>query len=65
MKPRSSARLTPMIRPLLFSTAGDAVDGLLFGWDIAALQSGALIHLNLSDLSLALVWLGSGQLRQR
>ncbi|QEY32591.1 cytochrome B6 [Synechococcus sp. RSCCF101] len=42
---------------LAFSTAADAADGLLFGWDIAALQNGALVYLGLSGLGFALVWL--------
>jgi hypothetical protein len=46
------------------STASDAADGLLFGWDIATLQNGALIYLGLSSLAFVLVWL-VGYLRSR
>jgi hypothetical protein len=46
------------------STASDAADGLLFGWDIATLQNGALIYLGLSSLAFVLVWL-VGHLRSR
>ncbi len=43
--------------PLLgFSTAGDAASGLLFGWDIADLQKGALVYLALSSLAFVVVW---------
>ena len=41
---------------LAFSTAGDAADGLLFGWDIATLQQWALIYLGLSSLAFVVVW---------
>jgi hypothetical protein len=50
--------------PLALSTASDAADGLLFGWDIATLQNGALIYLGLSSLAFVLVWL-LGFLRSR
>ena len=40
-----------------FSTAGDAANGLLFGWDIATLQKWALIYLGLSSLAFVVVWL--------
>ncbi len=43
--------------PLGFSTAGDAANGLLFGWDIATLQKWALIYLGLSSLAFVVVWL--------
>ena len=43
--------------PLGFSTAGDAANGLLFGWDIATLQKWALIYLALSSLAFVVVWL--------
>jgi hypothetical protein len=39
-----------------FSTAGDAANGLLFGWDIATLQKWALIYLAVSSLAFVLVW---------
>jgi len=42
--------------PLGFSTAGDAANGLLFGWDIATLQKWALIYLGLSSLAFVVVW---------
>jgi len=45
------------VQPLLgFSTAGDAANGLLFGWDIADLQTGALLYLGLSSLAFVVVW---------
>ena len=50
--------------PLALSTASDAADGLLFGWDIATLQNGALVYLGLSSLAFVLVWL-VGFLRSR
>ena len=44
--------------PLLaFSTAGDAANGLLFGWDIATLQKWALIYLGVSSLAFLVVWI--------
>ncbi|MFM8526455.1 MAG: cytochrome B6 [Cyanobacteriota bacterium] len=49
---------------LAFSTAGDAADGLLFGWDIVTLQKWALIYLGLSSLGFIVVWV-LGYLRQR
>ena len=39
-----------------FSTAGDAANGLLFGWDIADMQKWALIYLGLSSLAFVVVW---------
>jgi hypothetical protein len=42
--------------PFGFSTAGDAANGLLFGWDIATLQKWALIYLGLSSLAFVVVW---------
>ncbi|MEB3207789.1 MAG: cytochrome B6 [Synechococcus sp.] len=42
--------------PLGFSTAGDAVNGLLFGWDIVTLQKWALLYLGLSSLAFVVVW---------
>lgn len=43
--------------PLLaYATAGDAANGLLFGWDIATLQKWALIYLGASSLAFILVW---------
>jgi hypothetical protein len=42
--------------PLGFSTAGDAANGLLFGWDIATLQKWALIYLGISSLAFVVVW---------
>lgn len=44
------------LRLVAFSTAGDAANGLLFGWDIADLQKWALIYLGLSSLAFVLVW---------
>ena len=37
---------------LAFTTAGDAADGLLFGWEMASLQKWALIYLGVSSLAL-------------
>lgn len=46
-----------LLFPLLgFSTAGDAASGLLFGWDIADLQKGAIVYLALSSLAFVVVW---------
>ena len=46
-----------LLLPLLgFSTAGDAASGLLFGWDIADLQKGAIAYLALSSLAFVVVW---------
>ena len=42
--------------PLGFSTAGDAANGLLFGWDIADMQKWALIYLGLSSVAFVVVW---------
>jgi hypothetical protein len=50
--------------PFAFTTARDAADGLLFGWDIATLQNSALIYLGLSSLAFVLVWV-VGYLRSR
>lgn len=54
------AQLMPVlvvVSPLFaFSTAGDAANGLLFGWDIATLQKWALIYLGASSLAFILVW---------
>ena len=46
----------PLALPMGFSTAGDAANGLLFGWDIATLQKWALIYLGLSSLAFVVVW---------
>ncbi len=46
----------PLGWPLAFSTAGDAANGLLFGWDIDTLQKWALIYLGLSSLAFVVVW---------
>ena len=40
-----------------FTTAGDAADGLLFGWEIATIQKWVLIYLGVSSLAFVLVWL--------
>ena len=40
-----------------FSTAGDAANGLLFGWDIATVQKWALIYLGVSSLACVVVWI--------
>ena len=50
-------RATGMDPVLAYSTAGDAVNGLLFGWDIATFQKWALIYLGISSLAFVLVWL--------
>ena len=50
-------RATGMDPVLAYSTAGDAVNGLLFGWDIATFQKWALIYLGASSLAFVLVWL--------
>jgi len=47
-----------------FSTAGDAANGLLFGWDIATFQQWALIYLGASSLAFVVVWI-VGYLRSR
>ena len=40
-----------------FTTAGDAADGLLFGWEITTIQKWVLIYLGVSSLAFVLVWL--------
>ncbi len=40
-----------------FTTAGDAADGLLFGWEIATIQKWVLIYLGVSSLAFVVVWL--------
>ena len=40
-----------------FTTAGDAADGLLFGWEIATIQKWVLLYLGVSSLAFVLVWL--------
>lgn len=40
-----------------FSTAGDAANGLLFGWEIATVQKWALIYLGVSSLAFVVVWI--------
>ena len=40
-----------------FTTAGDAADGLLFGWEIATIQKWVLIYIGVSSLAFVLVWL--------
>lgn len=47
-----------------FSTAGDAAEGLLFGWDIASVQNWALLYLGLSSFAFVVVWV-LGYLRSR
>ena len=37
--------------PVAFTTAGDAADGLIFGWEIATVQKWALIYLGASLLA--------------
>jgi hypothetical protein len=54
---------TPAL-PLGFSTAGDAADGLLFGWDLATVQQWVLVYLGLSSLGFVVVWV-VGYLRRR
>ena len=46
--------------PLAFTTAGDAANGLVFGWDIATVQKWALIYLGLSSFLFVLVWVIGG-----
>lgn len=41
---------------LAYSTAGDAANGLPFGWDIADLQRWVLIYLGASSLVFVAVW---------
>ena len=50
--------------PVAFTTAGDAADGLIFGWEIATVQKWALIYLGASLLAFVIVWL-VGALRTR
>ena len=45
---------------LAFTTAGDAANGLLFGWEIATIQKWVLIYLGLSSLLFVLVWVIGG-----
>jgi hypothetical protein len=45
-----------MVSLLALSTAGDAAQGLLFGWDIADFQKWALIYLGVSSLAFIVVW---------
>ena len=40
-----------------FSTAGDAANGLLFGWEIATVQKWALVYLGVSSLAFVVVWI--------
>lgn len=40
-----------------FTTAGDAAEGFLFGWEIATVQKWALIYLGVSLLAFVVVWL--------
>ncbi|MEB3261794.1 MAG: cytochrome B6 [Cyanobacteriota bacterium] len=47
---------TGLFQVLAFSTAGDAANGLLFGWDIATFQKWALVYLGVSSLAFVLVW---------
>lgn len=62
--------LQPCIEALLavptlaFSTAGDATEGLMFGWDIADLQKWTLIYLGVSSLAFVVVWV-LGVVRRR
>ena len=46
--------------PLAFTTAGDAANGLLFGWEIATIQKWVLIYLGLSSFLFVLVWVIGG-----
>ncbi len=46
-----------MLLPLAFTTAGDAANGLLFGWEIATIQKWVLVYLGVSSLAFVLVWL--------
>ncbi len=41
---------------LAFSTAGDAAQSLIFGWNIADLQKWTLIYLGASSLAFVVVW---------
>ena len=54
----------PFSSVLALSTAGDAANGLLNGWDIATLQKWSLIYLGLSSLAFVVVWV-VGYLRSR
>ena len=47
-----------------FTTAGDAADGLLFGWEIATVQKWALIYLGVSSLAFVVVWIVGAVRRQ-
>ena len=51
--------MLPSLRfaPVAFTTAGDAADGLIFGWEIATVQKWALIYLGASLLAFVIVWL--------
>ena len=49
---------------LAFSTAGDAANGLLFGWDIATIQKWVLIYLGVSSLAFVVVWILGAVKRQ-
>jgi hypothetical protein len=49
-------KTTGLQQVLAFSTAGDAANGLLFGWDINSFQNWALIYLGISSLAFVLVW---------
>ena len=60
-----AAWLDPLARtllplPLAFTTAGDAANGLLFGWEIATVQKWTLIYLGLSSFLFVLVWVIGG-----
>ena len=52
--------LTLMPLPLAFTTAGDAANGLLFGWEIATVQKWTLIYLGLSSFLFVRVWVIGG-----
>ena len=49
---------------IAYTTAGDAADGLVFGWEIATVQKWALIYLGVSILAFVVVWL-VGAIRTR
>ena len=51
-----TAALAALSPVLAYATAGDAANGLLFGWDIATLQKWALIYLGASSVAFVLVW---------
>ena len=53
-----------MVSLIAMRTAGEAADGLPFGWDISTIQNGALVYLGLSSLAFVLVWV-VGYLRRR